>query len=102
VPSTLGGTWLKKFKPVSLAYVSGWMRLRGARRRRAVDRGFILSDHADWTGLNDAIEATGAERVFVTHGYTEVFSKWLREQGLESAVVETAYGTEEEENTEDN
>ena len=50
VPSTLGGTWLKKFKPVSLAYVSGWMRLRGARRRRAVDRGFILSDHADWNG----------------------------------------------------
>lgn len=99
VPSTLGGSWLKKFKPVSLAYVSGWMRLRGARRRRAVDRGFVLSDHADWTGLNEAIKATGAERVFVTHGYTEVFSKWLREQGLDSAVVQTAYGTEEEESS---
>lgn len=96
VPSTLGGSWLKKFKPVSLAYVSGWMRLRGARRRRAVDRGFVLSDHADWNGLNAAIKATGAERVFVTHGYTDVFSKWLRSQGLDSAVVQTAYGTEEE------
>ena len=97
VPSALGGSWLKKFKPVSLAYVSGWMRLRGARRRRAVDRGFVLSDHADWDGLNSAIKATGAERVFVTHGYTEVFSKWLQSQGLESAIVQTAYGTEEEE-----
>lgn len=101
VPSTLGGTWLKKFKPVSLAYVSGWMRLRGTRRRRGVDRGFVLSDHADWNGLNTAIKATGAERVFVTHGYTEVFSKWLRSQGLDSAIVQTAYGTEEEETTEE-
>ncbi|RMG54124.1 MAG: ligase-associated DNA damage response exonuclease, partial [Bacteroidetes bacterium] len=70
VPSVLGSSWIKKFKPLALGYASGWMRLRGARRRRAVDRGFILSDHADWPGLLQAIKATGAERVFVTHGYT--------------------------------
>jgi putative mRNA 3-end processing factor len=89
-----GSKWLKKFAPMSEGYASGWMRLRGARRRRSVDRGFILSDHADWNGLNTAIAATGAERVFVTHGYTEIFSKWLRTQGYDSGVVETAYGEE--------
>ncbi|MEM1215213.1 MAG: ligase-associated DNA damage response exonuclease [Bacteroidota bacterium] len=96
VPSALGSPWLRKFSPASLGYVSGWMRLRGPRRRRSVDRGFVLSDHADWPGLNEAITATGAERVFVTHGYTEVFSKWLREQGLDAQVVQTAYGNEEQ------
>lgn len=95
VPSALGSPWLRKFQPASLGYVSGWMRLRGPRRRRSVDRGFILSDHADWPGLNQTIKDTGAERVFVTHGYTEVFSKWLREQGLDAQIVKTAYGETE-------
>ena len=44
------------------------MQIRGARRRRTVERGFVLSDHADWPGLNAAIRATRAERVYVTHG----------------------------------
>jgi putative mRNA 3-end processing factor len=96
VPSALGSPWIKKFKPLSLGYASGWMRLRGARRRRAVDRGFILSDHADWPGLLEAIGATGAERIFVTHGYTEIFSKYLREQGYDAQVVRTDYGAEED------
>lgn len=95
VPSALGSPWLRKLSPAALGYASGWMRLRGARRRRSVDRGFILSDHADWPGLNAAVKATGAERVFVTHGYTEVFARWLREQGLEAGVVKTEYGGED-------
>lgn len=103
VPSALGSPWLQKMKPTSLGYVSGWMALRGARRRRSVDRGFILSDHADWTGLNAAVRETGAERVFVTHGYTEVYARWLRSQGLTAEVVSTEYGAEgeEEENVEE-
>jgi len=96
VPSVLGSSWIKKFKPLALGYASGWMRLRGARRRRAVDRGFILSDHADWPGLLQAIKATGAERVFVTHGYTDIFSRYLREQGYDAQIVKTDYGTEED------
>jgi putative mRNA 3-end processing factor len=90
-PGAIGTAWMRRFKEVSIGSASGWMSLRGARRRRAVDRGFILSDHADWEGLNEAIRATGAERVFVTHGYTDIFRRWLEEQGLEAHVVQTEY-----------
>lgn len=95
-PAALGGTWTRRFVPVSTAFASGWMALRGVRRRRAADRGFVISDHADWAGLNSAIEATGAERVFATHGYTEIFARWLESRGLEAAVVPTEFGGEEE------
>ena len=67
------------------------MGLRGARRRRGADRGFILSDHADWTDLNAAVTATGAERVFVTHGYAEIFARWLTDKGIEAKEVKTQY-----------
>jgi putative mRNA 3-end processing factor len=90
-PSAIGAAWAKRFKPAQTAMASGWMRLRGIRRRRAMDRGFALSDHADWQGLNDSIRATGAERIFVTHGYTDVFSRWLTEQGYEASIVSTEY-----------
>lgn len=90
-PSALDTPWMKKFQPYSLAIASGWMGLRGARRRRAADRGFVLSDHADWPSLNLAIEQTGAERIFVTHGYTELFSRWLNEKGYQSGIVSTDY-----------
>lgn len=90
-PSALDGPWMRKFKPISLGIASGWMALRGARRRRAADRGFVLSDHADWEGLNTAIKATGAEKIFVTHGYTSIFKKWLLEQGYDAEEVKTEY-----------
>jgi len=90
-PSAIGSPWIKKFRPFSVGIASGWMTLRGARRRRAADRGFVLSDHADWAGLNAAIDETGAENVYVTHGYTHIFSKWLNERGLNSEIVETKY-----------
>jgi putative mRNA 3-end processing factor len=90
-PSSAGSVWMKKFKPVSIGIASGWMALRGTRRRRAVDRGFVLSDHADWDGLNEAIAATGAEKVIVTHGYTEIFKKWLMQKGLEVATEKTEF-----------
>ena len=96
VPSALGSTWAGRFRPTSTAFASGWMALRGVRRRRAADRGFVMSDHADWDGLNSAIKATGAERVFVTHGYTSVFQRWLTEQGFDAGIVETEYGAEED------
>lgn len=94
-PAGMGGPWMRRFgvgaNAPSTAFASGWMSMRGHRRRRAADRGFVMSDHADWDGLNAAIKATGAERVFVTHGYTQPFSRWLTEQGYDAAVVETEY-----------
>jgi putative mRNA 3-end processing factor len=98
-PSALGSAWMRRLGPVSTGFASGWMRLRGVRRRRAADRGFVVSDHADWDGLNAAIAATGAERVFVTHGYTSQFSRWLTEQGYEAGIVETEFGGESLEET---
>jgi putative mRNA 3-end processing factor len=87
--------WLKKFAPYSLAFASGWMRVRGARRRGSFDRGFVLSDHADWPGLLATIRSTGARRVGVTHGFSDVLVRWLREvEGLESFVLPTRFGGE--------
>jgi putative mRNA 3-end processing factor len=91
-PSVQGSPWLKRFGDRSDAFASGWMQLRGARRRRGVDRGFVLSDHADWPGLQQAITATGAERVIVTHGYEAVMVRWLQQQGLQAGSFETEFG----------
>jgi putative mRNA 3-end processing factor len=90
-PSAVGSPWMRRFLPYSLGVASGWMKLRGTRRRRGADRGFVLSDHADWDDLNKAILATGAERVFVTHGYTEIFAQWLREKGFDAKEVKTKF-----------
>lgn len=94
-PSVQNSAWARRFGDASDAFASGWMTLRGARRRRAVDRGFVLSDHADWPGLQRAIGATGAERVIVTHGYESVMVRWLAEQGLQASAFITEYGDEE-------
>ncbi len=91
-PSALGSKWAARFGAVDEAFASGWMALRGIRRRRALGTGFVISDHADWPGLNAAIKATGATRVFATHGYTTPFRRWLEEQGYEAGIVATDYG----------
>jgi putative mRNA 3-end processing factor len=95
-PGADGSPWLKKFTPYRLAICSGWMQVRGNARRRNVDKGFVLSDHADWNGLLTAVKATNAQKVFVTHGFQAAFSKYLTENGIEAAEVKTAYGNEEE------
>ncbi|MWD27319.1 ligase-associated DNA damage response exonuclease [Aquicoccus sp. SCR17] len=93
-PSALGSAWARRFRGASTGFASGWMRLRGVRRRRAADRGFVLSDHADWDGLLGAIRATEAERIFVTHGYTDIFARYLNEAGWDAQVVTTEYSGE--------
>ena len=95
-PSAAASPWLKRFGDYSDALASGWMQVRGNRRRRGLDRGFALSDHADWPGLIAAIEATGAERILVTHGYTETLTRYLREKGLDARALTTAYGDDED------
>ena len=100
-PSAQGTPWLRKFGAVATAFVSGWMQIRGTRRRRAVDRGFVLSDHADWPSLTSAIRDTGAERIWVTHGYSAVVARWLREQGIDAGVVQTRFEGERDDATEE-
>jgi putative mRNA 3-end processing factor len=90
-PSAVGSPWMRRFLPYSLGVASGWMKLRGTRRRRGADRGFVLSDHADWNDLNLTIRETGARKVFVTHGYTEIFAQWLRSTGIEALEVKTRF-----------
>jgi putative mRNA 3-end processing factor len=94
-PAVHGSAWVRRLGEFSDAFASGWMQLRGARRRQGVDRGFVLSDHADWPGLQAAIRATGAGRVIVTHGYEAVMVRWLREQGLQAGSFRTEFGDEE-------
>ena len=94
-PAVQNSNWLKKFEPIRNGVVSGWMALRGARRRRNADKGFVLSDHADWEGLNEAISLTGAENVFVTHGFTDILSKWLIDKGLNAHPLETNFEGDE-------
>lgn len=95
-PSAAGTSWLRKFGQISEAFVSGWMQIRGARRRRSVDRGFVLSDHADWNGLLSTIAATGAQNIGVTHGYTDVLVRYLGEHGFSAWVLPTRFGGDEE------
>lgn len=95
-PSAAGTPWLRRFGDFSDAFASGWMQVRGARRRRALDRGFPLSDHADWPGLGAAIEASGATRVIVTHGQVPTMVRWLAERGFDAQAFETQFADEGE------
>jgi putative mRNA 3-end processing factor len=90
-PAALGSAWMKKLEPLETGMASGWNALRGIRRRAGMDKGFILSDHADWPSLLTAIAATQAERVFVTHGSTEILARFLNEQGLEAYPAKTEF-----------
>ena len=96
--SAIGSLWMKRFTPYAVGSCSGWMQVRGNVRRRNVDAGFALSDHADWNGLLQTIKATGAEKVFVTHGFQSAFSRYLNEIGIEAGEVKTEFGEEQFEN----
>jgi len=97
--SAADSPWIKKMQPVSTGVCSGWMQVRGNVRRKNIDAGFALSDHADWKGLLESVKATGASKVYVTHGFQSAFSRFLNENGIEAGEVKTAFGNEEEEET---
>jgi putative mRNA 3-end processing factor len=99
-PALLDSNIIRKIPEAATAICSGWMQVRGARRWRSADAGFAMSDHADWSGLLQAVKATEAEMVHVTHGQTEVFSKYLNEIGIKADVVTTQFGDEEESDSE--
>ena len=94
-PSADNPNWMRKFPNRARAIASGWMRIRGNRRRRSVDRGFVISDHSDWEGLLHTISATTAEKIGVSHGYTAEMARWLREKGLRVEVISPEKGDEE-------
>jgi putative mRNA 3-end processing factor len=90
--SARGTVWMRRLPNASVAFASGLMRVRGVRRQRAFDRGFVLSDHADWPSLLTTIADTGATRVLVTHGWSEALARYLAEtRGLETGTVRTAF-----------
>ena len=96
-PSAAGSAWLKKMGRVAEANCSGWMQVRGHQRRSNMDAAFVLSDHADWPSLLEAVKQSKAEYVYSTHGFTEAFSRYLREEtNIWSEAVTTQYGTEED------
>ena len=95
-PSAAGTTWLRRFGDYATAFVSGWMQIRGTRRRRSVDRGFALSDHVDWPALLSAIAATGADRVWVTHGFRAPLVRWLTEHRVDATSIASRWEGEEE------
>ncbi|RPD42676.1 ligase-associated DNA damage response exonuclease [Chitinophaga barathri] len=95
-PSTADSTWMRKLAPYSLGVCSGWMQVRGNSRRMNADAGFAISDHADWQGLLSTIKETGAEKVFVTHGFSSVLARYLQEHNIQAEEIKTAFGTEEE------
>jgi putative mRNA 3-end processing factor len=94
-PGAAGTPWMRRFGEHSTGFCSGWMRVRGDRRRRGHDRGFVLSDHADWPALIDTCLATRAKRVLLTHGRTDALTRYLNEQGVEARALETSFGADE-------
>lgn len=95
-PSAHRSPWMKRFKDPQTAFASGWMQVRGARRRKGYEKGFVLSDHADWNELNQTIQETGAKTVFLTHGRTDVLQRFLTEQGKNVRLFETEFDSQEE------
>ncbi|NNB95470.1 ligase-associated DNA damage response exonuclease [Corallococcus exiguus] len=95
-PSAAGSMWMRRFGEAETGFASGWMRVRGNRRRRGYDRGFVLSDHADWPDLLRTVADTQAEKVLVTHGYTDPLSHYLRERGVDASPLATPFEGEAE------
>ncbi len=96
-PGANGTAWMKRFGDCGTGFCSGWMLLRGNRRRRGYDRGFVLSDHADWPALLKTIEECGASKVLATHGRSDILVRYLRERGVDAAELKTRFGDEDAE-----
>ena len=91
-PSAFGSPWMRRLGDYGTAFASGWMQVRGHRRRRGFDEGFVMSDHADWPGLLRTIEATGAKKVYATHGYSDTLARYLKEEKkIEAEPLETLF-----------
>ncbi|MEM9064609.1 MAG: ligase-associated DNA damage response exonuclease [Planctomycetota bacterium] len=93
-PAAAGGPWMRRFgssTAFETGFASGWSRIRGMRRRANHDRGFVLSDHADWNDIIRTVRDTGARRVLCTHGSTVPLARYLKEKGWDAEVLNTKY-----------
>ena len=96
-PSAHRSSWMRRFKAPQTGFASGWMAVRGARQRRGYERGFVLSDHADWPGLIQTVRESGAKQVYVTHGQSDVLARYLREcEGIAAEPLETLFKGEQD------
>ena len=95
-PSAVGSPWVKRVAPKKVAFASGWMRLRGNRRRKGYERGFVISDHADWPSLLRTVEETGCKKVLFTHGHTDAIVKYLTENGMAAFDLKMPFEVEGE------
>lgn len=95
-PSALGSSWHKRLSPKKVAFASGWMRLRGNRRRKGYERGFVISDHADWPSLIRTVKETGCRKVYFTHGNTDAIVKYLKDEGVAAYDLKLPYDTDGE------
>jgi putative mRNA 3-end processing factor len=85
-PSILKEEWAQKLGEYETAFASGWMqnfKPNPYSTGRSYDRGFVISDHADWNDLNQTILETGAKRVFVQHREGALI-RHLRKQGIDA------------------
>jgi putative mRNA 3-end processing factor len=94
-PSAAGTPWMRRFGDHATGFCSGWMRVRGDRRRRGYDRGFVISDHADWPALIETCTASRAKKVLLTHGYSDALTRYFNERGVEASALQTSYGAED-------
>jgi putative mRNA 3-end processing factor len=100
-PSADHSPWTRRFKRAERAFASGWMQIRGNRRRRNLERGFVLSDHADWDGLLAAVTESRADEIWVTHGFSAELTRYLSEQGLQARAFNLPYPGESEDHEDD-
>jgi putative mRNA 3-end processing factor len=82
---------MRRFTNAQTGFASGWMAVRGVRRRRGVGRGFVLSDHADWPSLVRTIKESKAQQVFLTHGHGDALARYLQEvEGIQTTTLKSA------------
>jgi putative mRNA 3-end processing factor len=87
-PNVFHSNWLNRFGPYSCGFVSGWMAVRANKKKSGYEKGFVISDHADFQNLVTVIKTTRASKVLVTHGYTTSLSRYLNEIGIDACELE--------------
>lgn len=95
-PSALRTQWMKRFKRCETAFASGWMRVRGPRRMSGYDKGFVISDHADWPSLITTIKETQANEIRLLGSNSQFLARFLREQhNMDVSTINYNYEEEE-------
>jgi putative mRNA 3-end processing factor len=83
-PAASSDAKLKQLEPYAIARASGWSALRGMATREGINKGFIISDHTDWKGILHGVKETGAQKIYATHGYSAVLTRYLQECGWDA------------------